>query len=167
MTPVFLIEKCEVEILDTVNCHCQASSLREKLGDYSAYIQLDNSDTGIFNRELTTLLDNGVTVELQYSLSNNEIISGIGIDTSYKKAKAKAFLEAMERYSGIISKGQKRYWFSIEDLRGMSVDFLNPNDYFLELEKEEVASTNKFFWLPAYNYQSNDFALIPEDFYHL
>lgn len=152
------------EILATGNSRCQASSLREKLGDYSAYIQLGNSDTGIFNRELTTLLDNGVTVELQYSLSNNEIISGIGIDKSYKRAKAKAFLEAMERYSGITSKGQKRYWFSIEDLRGKSIDFLNPNDYFLELEKEEVASTNKFFWLPAYNYQSNDYALIPEDF---
>lgn len=141
-----------------------ASSLREKLGDYSAYIQSDNLDTGIFKRELTTLLENAVTVELQYPLSNDEMISGIGIDTSYKKARSKAFLEAMERYSGITSKGQKRCWFSIDELRSLSMDFLNPNDYFSYLGKEEVAETDKFFWLSAYNYQSKTFALIPEDF---
>lgn len=146
------------------SCQCPASSLREKLGDYSRYIQLDNKDTGIFRKELTTLLKNAVTVELQYPLSKNEIISGIGIDTSYKSARAKAFLEAMERYSGIISKGQKRFYFSLNDLGGRSMDYLNPNDYLHALGKEKLNQETKIHWLPAYNYQTQKFTLIPEDF---
>ena len=70
------------------------SFIKEKLGDYSRYIQLDNKDTGFFRRELTTLLKNAVTVELQYPLSQSEMISGIGIDTSYKKARSKAFFRS-------------------------------------------------------------------------
>ncbi len=150
-------------IIDS-NLQCQASSLREKLGDYSRYIQLDNKDTGLFRRELTTLLKNAVTVELQYPLSQSEMISGIGIDTSYKKARAKAFLEAMERYSGIISKGQKRFLFSLNDLGKEAMDYLNPNEYLPVLGKEKINRETKIHWLPAHNYQTQKSTLIPEDF---
>lgn len=146
------------------NNQYQASSLREKLGDYSHYIQLDNKDTGLFRRELTTILKNAVTVELQYPLSQSETISGIGIDTSYKRARAKAFLEAMERYSGISSKGQKRFLFSLNDLdRGM-LDYLNPNDYLSVLGKARINQEIKIHWLSAFNYETQKNILIPEDF---
>lgn len=146
------------------NYQCMASSLREKLGDYSCYIQLDNKDTGLFRRELTTFLKNAVTVELQYPFSQSEMVSGIGIDISYKKARSKAFLEAMERYSGIVSKGRKRFLFSLNDLNREAMDYLNPNEYLSGLGKTLLNQETKIYWLVAYNYQSQKYVLIPEDF---
>ncbi len=156
-------KKCDNNVFNSIY-ECQASSLREKLGDYSRYIQLDNKDTGFFRRELTTLLNNAVTVELQYPLSQSEMISGIGIDTSYKKARSKAFLEAMERYSGIISKGQKRLFFSLNDLSREIIDYLNPNEYLSLLGKTKINQDTKIHWLSAHNYQTQKTTLIPEDF---
>lgn len=156
-------KKCDNTVFNSIY-ECQASSLREKLGDYSRYIQLDNKDTGFFRRELTTLLNNAVTVELQYPLSQSEMISGIGIDTSYKKARSKAFLEAMERYSGIISKGQKRLFFSLNDLSREIIDYLNPNEYLSLLGKTKINQDTKIHWLSAHNYQTQKTTLIPEDF---
>ena len=105
-----------------------------------------------------------MTVELQYPLSQSEMISGIGIDTSYKKARSKAFLEAMERYSGIISKGQKRLFFSLNDLSREIIDYLNPNEYLSLLGKTKINQDTKIHWLSAHNYQTQKTTLIPEDF---
>lgn len=146
------------------NHFIQASSLREKLGNYQEYIQLDNKDSGLFKRELTTFLKSAIAVELQFSFFKNEMISGIGIDRSYNKARAKAFLEAMERYCGIISKGQRRLLFSLNELDKKTIEYLNPNDYLRTHLKPTINQEVKIHWLPAYHYQTQTTTLIPEDF---
>lgn len=168
----FRISNCDECILEELNSKriftekqiCQASSLRGNLKDYSFYIQLDNVDSGIFNKELTTVLGEEIVVELQYSIFEGETISGIGIDKNYNKAKAKAFLESMERYSGIFSKGSKRLFLSMNDLTTLGINFFNPNRYLFYLEKEQIDEKEKIYWISAYSYEDKRIFLVPEDF---
>ena len=44
------------------------------------------------------------------------------------------------------------------------MDYLNPNDYLHVLGKEKLNQETKIHWLPTYNYQTQKFTLIPEDF---
>lgn len=140
-----------------------ASSLRTKIIDFSKLVKLDNRDTGLFTFESTTFLKNSFSVELQLP-TTNEQISGIGIDDTYSKAKTKAFLEALERYCGIFSKGSERFKYSLKELSNRNINFYNPNNYLVDIGKNQINANQKIYWILGFDYETQKNILIPEDF---